>query len=107
MKKGDLIPLVAQGVTVCEALVEAVESDRVTLLVPGVRVVVGIRTTLADDAPVSAPEKETIIDGVVAPDNSSADSGGSTAAPEATPEPAADVVEVTPEAPVETTEATE
>jgi len=106
MKKGDLIPLVAQGVTVCEALVEAVESDRVTLLVPGVRVVVGIRTTLADDSFTAAPEKETIIDGVVTPDNSSAASEGDTAAPEDAAEATAEPVAESP-VEVEVTEAAE
>lgn len=62
MKKGDTFPVTVQGITVAQAVVEAVESDRVTLLIPGTRAVVGIRVSLTDDSP--EPEKETIVDGV-------------------------------------------
>lgn len=63
MKKGDTLPVKVEGVTVAQAVVEAVETDRVTLLIPGTRAVVGIRVSLTDEN-TTTPEKETIIDGV-------------------------------------------
>lgn len=72
MKKGDKLPVTIQGIVVAQAEVEYVETDRVTLVIPGTRAVVGVRVSLTDEAPTVEPAKETIIDGVVTPDNVSA-----------------------------------
>lgn len=65
MKKGDTLPVKVEGITVAQAVVEAVETDRVTLVIPGTRAVVAIRVSLTDEA--DAPEKEVIVDGVDRP----------------------------------------
>lgn len=85
MKKGDTFPVTIQGITVTQAVVEAVESDRVTLMIPGTRAVVGITVSLSDSTPTSG--KETIIDGVVDTSISSEDVEEPTAATTAAPEP--------------------
>lgn len=65
MKKGDVLPVKVEGITVAQAEVEAVETDRVTLLIPGTRVVVAIKVSLSDER--QEAEKEVIIDGVDRP----------------------------------------
>lgn len=88
MKNGDKLPVTIQGIHVADAVVEAVEADRVTLLIPGTRAVVGVRVSLTDDN-TTEPEKETIVDGVVTPDNSSTATEATTATETAQPEPPA------------------
>lgn len=87
MKSGDTLPVTIQGIHVANAVVESVETDRVTLVIPGTRAVVGIRVSLTDEN-TTEPEKETIVDGVVAPDNSSTATEATTTGETAKPEPA-------------------
>lgn len=63
MKRGDQIPVTIEGQTVAQAIIEQVEADRVTLVVPATRVVMGVVTHLAPTPNTS--NREVIIDEVV------------------------------------------
>lgn len=101
MKVGDTLPVSVQGIVVAQAVVEAVEHDKVTFVVPGTRVQAGIRTVLEQETPVG--DKETIVDGVVRTDNSStAEAPQQDATSSETPAPEADKpVEPVADKPVE------
>ena len=74
MKQGDTTEVSISGITVGQAVVERVDGDKVTLVIPAQRVVMGMRTQLTegDVSPKDTTGTETIIEGV---ERSAPDSG--------------------------------
>lgn len=65
MKQGDTTVVQIQGIEVGQAVVERVEGNQVTLIIPAQRVVMGLRTELTpgDNAPKDTSGTERIIEG--------------------------------------------
>jgi hypothetical protein len=61
MKKGDKLKVSVEGIPVGEAVVEYVADDKVTILVPAMRTVMGLKTQL-DPGVSQEPEKEVIVE---------------------------------------------
>lgn len=60
MKPGDKFPVTLDQWTVAEATVVTIEDGQVTLDVPATRIVMGVRTSLAD-LEVKEPEREIVM----------------------------------------------
>lgn len=65
MKQGDTTSVQIQGIEVGQAVVERVEGNQVTLVIPAQRVVMGLRTELTsgEPAPADTSGTERIIEG--------------------------------------------
>lgn len=102
MKVGDTIPVTIEGSVVAQATVEAVETDRVTLIVPATRVVMAVVTRISGEHHAT-PSKETIVDEVVRTPSVESGTAATEVAAEAPAEPET-TSEVTSESTVESSE---
>lgn len=66
MKVGTTFPIVVEGFKVGEAVVESTDGDTATLVIPALRVTMGLATSLTD-LEVEEPSVEHVITGVDRP----------------------------------------
>ena len=84
MNKGDKLTVSVGGIEVGQATIEEISEGKAYIMIPAMRVVAAVRTSLEPPVPV-APESETIVDGVTRVDNSTEPQAPVQAAPAPVP----------------------